>query len=54
MKEMKNQNSDIDLEAIVDNMLISQYQAHILKSRIADRLDDWWVLSQERSKLIFF
>ena len=47
---MKNQNRDIDLEAIVGNMLISQYQAHILKSRIADRLDDWWVLSQDRDR----
>jgi hypothetical protein len=50
MKEMKNQNRDFDLEAIVGNMLISQYQAHILKSRIAERLDDWWILSQDRDR----
>lgn len=37
----ENQNRDYDLEAIVGNMLISQYQAHILKSRIVDRLDEW-------------
>lgn len=48
MKETKNQNRDLELEAIVGNMLISQYQAHILESRIADRLDEWWVLSQDR------
>jgi hypothetical protein len=50
MKEMKNQNRDIDLEVVVGNMLISQYQAHILRSRIADRLDDWWILSQDRDR----
>lgn len=47
---MKNQNRDLELEAIVGNMLISQYQAHVLKSRIADRLDEWWVLSQDRDR----
>ena len=47
---ISNQNRDFNLEAIVGNMLISQYQAHILKSRIADRLDDWWVLSQDRDR----
>jgi hypothetical protein len=31
-------------------MLISQYQSHILKSRIADRLDEWWVLSQDKDR----
>lgn len=50
MKKMKNQSRDFDLEAIVGNMLISQYQTHILKSRIADRLDEWWVLSQDRDR----
>jgi hypothetical protein len=47
MKGTKNQNRDLGLEAIVGNMLISQYQAHILKSRIADRLDKSWVLTQD-------
>ena len=47
---MKNQNRDFKLEAIVGNMLISQYQSYILKSRIADRLDEWWVLSQDRDR----
>jgi hypothetical protein len=47
---MKNQNRDLELEAKVGNMLISQYQAHILKSRIADRLDEWWILSQDRGR----
>ena len=47
---MKNQNRDLELEAIVGNMLISQYQAHILKSRIADRLEEWWILSQDRGR----
>ena len=47
---MKNQNRDLELEAIVGNMLISQYQAHILKSRIAYRLDEWWILSQDRGR----
>ena len=46
----ENQDRDYDLEAIVGNMLISQYQAHILKSRIADRLDEWWLLSQDRDR----
>ena len=50
---MKNQIRDFELETIVGNMLISQYQSHILKSRIADRLDKWSVLAQDRSKLIF-
>jgi hypothetical protein len=39
---MKNQNRDLELESIVGNMLISQYQIHKLKSRIADRFDEWW------------
>jgi hypothetical protein len=47
---MKNQNRDFELEAIVGNMLISQYQSHILKSRMADRLDKWWALSQDRDR----
>jgi hypothetical protein len=47
---MKNQNRDFELEAIIGNMLISQYQSHILKSRIADRLDEWWVLSQDKDR----
>ena len=47
---MKNQNRDFELEAIVGNMLISQYQSHILKSRIADKLDKWWVLTQDRDR----
>ena len=47
---MKNQNRDFELEAIVGNMLISQYQSHILKSRIADSLDKWWVLTQDRDR----
>jgi hypothetical protein len=40
---------DFDLEGMVGNMLISQYQAQILKSRLADRLDGWW-LSQARDR----
>jgi hypothetical protein len=40
---------DFDLEGIVGNMLISQHQAEILKSRAADRLDGWW-LSQARDR----
>ena len=47
---MENHGRDLELEAIVGNMLISQYQAHILKSRIADRLDEWWLLSQDRDR----
>jgi hypothetical protein len=47
---MKSQNRDFELEAIVGNMLISQYQSHILKSRIADRLDEWWALTQDRDR----
>jgi hypothetical protein len=47
---MIDQNRDFDLESIVGSMLISQYQAHILRSRIADRLDDWWILSQDRDR----
>jgi 23S rRNA maturation mini-RNase III len=48
--KMKNQYRDPELEAIVGNMIISQYQAHVLKSRIADRLDEWWILSQDRDR----
>ena len=50
--KMKNQNRDLDLEldAIAGNMIISQYQAHVLKSRIADRLDEWRILSQDRDR----
>ena len=47
---MENQNRDFELEAIVGHMLISQYQADKLKSRIADGLDSWWVLSQDRDR----
>jgi hypothetical protein len=51
-KSRQNEESkserDFDLEGIVSNMLISQYQAHILKSKLADGLSGWWVLSQER------
>ena len=47
---MKNQNRDFELEAVVGNMLISQYQSHILKSRISDRLDKWWVLTQDSDR----
>jgi hypothetical protein len=50
VKGMKNQNRDFELEAIVGNMPISQYQSHILKSRISDMLDGWWVLSQDRDR----
>jgi hypothetical protein len=47
---MKGQKRDLELEAIVGNLLISQYQAHILKSRISDRLDEWWILSQDKGR----
>jgi len=51
MKKMDNHDRGLELEAIVGNMLIFQYQAHILKhilkSRIANRLDEWWILSQD-------
>lgn len=51
-KSRKNEESksyrDFDLEKIVGDMLISQYQAHVLKSKLADGLSGWWVLSQSR------
>jgi hypothetical protein len=51
-KSRKNEESksyrDFDLEKIVGDMLISQYQAHILKSRLDNRLAGWWILSQDR------
>jgi hypothetical protein len=49
-KNLQNKRSerDFDLEGIVGNMLISQYQAHILKSKLADGLAGWWILSQNR------
>lgn len=50
MKKMDNHDRGLELEAIVGNMLIFQYQAHILKSRIANRLDEWWILSQDRDR----
>jgi hypothetical protein len=46
MKKMENHDRDLELEAIVGNTLISQHQVHKLKSRIVDRLDEWWILSQ--------
>jgi hypothetical protein len=42
-EENEDLRRDFDLEGIVGNMLISQYQAQILKSRLADRLDGWWL-----------
>jgi hypothetical protein len=48
--KMKNQYRDPKLKAIVGNMIISQYKAHVLKSRIADRLDEWWILSQDKDR----
>jgi hypothetical protein len=48
-EEIEDLRRDFDLEGIVGNMLISQYQAQILKSRLADRLDGWW-LSQVRDR----
>ena len=51
-KDRSNEGSenhrDFDLERIVGNMLISQYQAHILKSKISDGLAGWWIISQNR------
>jgi hypothetical protein len=46
--EESENHRDFDLERIVGNMLISQYQAHLLKSKLADGLAGWWVLSQDR------
>jgi hypothetical protein len=46
---IENSTRDFDLEGIVGNMLISQYQSQILRSRLADRLDGWW-LSQHRDQ----
>jgi hypothetical protein len=39
---------DFDLERVVGEMLISQYQAHNLESRLDNKLVGWWILSQER------
>jgi hypothetical protein len=44
--EESENHRDFDLERIVGNMLISQYQAHILK--ISDGLAGWWIMSQNR------
>jgi hypothetical protein len=53
-KNLHNEGSgglrDFDLEVTVGDMLISQYQAHMLKSRLADRLDGWWTLQQDRDR----
>lgn len=46
--EENKSDRDFDLEKIVGDMLISQYQTHILKSKLADGLSGWWVLSQNR------
>ena len=46
--EESENHRDFDLEGIAGNMLISQYQAHLLKSKLADGLAGWWVLSQDR------
>ena len=39
---------DFDLERMVGDMLISQYQLHNLKSRLDNKLVGWWILSQQR------
>ena len=46
--EESENHRDFDLEGIAGNMLISQYQAHILKSKISDGLAGWWIMSQNR------
>jgi hypothetical protein len=46
-EEIKSKR-DFDLERMVGDMLISQYQAHNLKSRLDNKLVGWWILSQER------
>jgi hypothetical protein len=46
---IENSTRDLDLEGIVGNMLISQYQLQIQKSKLADSLDGWW-LSQVRDR----
>jgi hypothetical protein len=46
-KESEN-HRDFDLERIIGDMLISQYQAHNLKSRLDNKLVGWWILSQQR------
>jgi hypothetical protein len=51
-RSQKNKESksyrDYDLERIVGDMLISQYQSHVLKSRLDNKLVGWWILSQDR------
>ena len=46
-EEIKS-NRDFDLERIVGDMLISQYQLHTLKTRLDNKLVGWWILSQQR------
>jgi hypothetical protein len=46
---IENSTRDLDLEGIVGNMLISQYQLQILRYKLADSLDGWW-LSQDRGR----
>jgi hypothetical protein len=45
---IENTGRDFNLENIVGNMLISQYQVDILESKLANRLYGWWVLSQDK------
>lgn len=47
---IENSTRDLDLEGIVGNMLISQYQLQILRSKLVDSLDGWWQLSQDRGR----
>jgi cytochrome b involved in lipid metabolism len=51
-RSQKNKESksyrDYDLERIVGDMSISQYQSHVLKSRLDNKLAGWWILSQDR------
>jgi hypothetical protein len=49
---IENSTRDLDLEGIVGNMLISQYQLQILRYKLADSLDGWW-LSQDRGRNSF-
>lgn len=46
-EEIKSKRN-FDLERIAGDMLISQYQAHNLKSRLDNKLVGWWILSQKR------
>lgn len=41
---------DSIFEGIMGDILIAQFQADILRSRLSDRVGGWWSLSQDKNR----